>query len=107
MAGRKPLVETRECTGEAFFQLAGDAIKRHKQSLKKAARNRAARTRVKNVIKAVRVAVLEKDADKAASAFAAATSVLDKTASKGAIHWKNAARKISRLAKAVATINPA
>ena len=83
------------------------AIKRHKQSLKKAARNRAARTRVKNVVKAVRVAVMEKDADKAASAFAAATSVLDKTASKGAIHWKNAARKISRLAKAVATINPA
>lgn len=83
------------------------AIKRHKQSVKKAARNRAARTRVKNAIKAVRVAVLEKDAEKAASAFTAATSVLDKTASKGAIHWKNAARKISRLAKAVATVKPA
>lgn len=83
------------------------AIKRHKQSLKKAARNRAARTRMKNVIKAVRVAVLEKDAEKAASAFVTATSVLDKTASKGAIHWKNAARKISRLAKAVAEVKPA
>ena len=83
------------------------AVKRHKQSLKKAARNRAARTRVKNVIKAVRVAVLEKNAEKAASAFVTATSVLDKTASKGAIHWKNAARKISRLARAVATVKSA
>ena len=80
------------------------AIKRHKQSLKKAARNRAARTRVKNAIKAVRTAVLEKDAEKATSAFVAATSVLDKTATKGSIHWKNAARKVSRLARAVNSI---
>ena len=80
------------------------AIKRHKQSLKKAARNRAARTRVKNVVKAVRLAVMEKDAAKADAAFVAATSVLDKTASKGAIHWRKAARKISRLAKAVQSV---
>jgi len=80
------------------------AVKRHKQSLKKAARNRAARTRVKNVIKAVRVAVLEKNAEKAASAFVTATSVLDKTASKGAIHWKKAARKISRMQRAINAI---
>ena len=81
------------------------AIKRHKQSLKKAARNRSARTRVKNAIKAVRAAVLAKDTEKASAAFAHATSVLDKTASKGVIHWKNAARKISRLAKVVKTID--
>lgn len=77
------------------------AIKRHKQSLQRAARNRANRTRMKNAVKAVRAAVLEKDADKAQAAFTQATSVLDKTATKGAIHWKTAARKISRLAKAV------
>jgi small subunit ribosomal protein S20 len=77
------------------------AIKRHKQSLKKAARNRAARTRVKNAVKAVRTAVLEKDIQKAESAFVAATSVIDKSAGKGAIHWRKAARKISRLAKAL------
>lgn len=81
------------------------AIKRHKQSLKKAARNRANRTRVKNVVKAVRAAVLEKDTEKAQAAFVQATSVLDKTASKGSIHWRNAARKISRLAKAVKSIS--
>ena len=77
------------------------AVKRHKQSLKKAARNRAARTRVKNAVKAVRTAILEKDAGKASVALVTATSVLDKTATKGSIHWKSAARKISRLTKAV------
>lgn len=77
------------------------AIKRHKQSLQRAARNRSNRTRMKNAVKAVRAAVLEKDTEKAQAAFVQATSVLDKTATKGAIHWKTAARKISRLAKAV------
>ncbi len=77
------------------------AIKRHKQSLKKAARNRSNRTRMKNAIKSVRAAILEKDPTKAAVAMKAATSVIDKTASKGAVHWKTSARKISRLQKAV------
>lgn len=81
------------------------AVKRHKQSLKRAARNKAARTRVKNVIKAVRSAVLEKDREKASAALVTATSVLDKTASKGAIHWKTASRKISRLAKSVGELS--
>ena len=59
---------------------------------------------MKNAIKAVRTAVLEKDSEKAAAAFVKATSILDKTATKGSIHWKTAARKISRLAKAVKTV---
>ena len=79
------------------------AIKRHRQSVKRAARNRAYRTRMKNAIKAVRVAVAEKDFAQADTALLAATSILDKTASKGSIHWKTAARKVSRLHKAVAT----
>jgi len=81
------------------------AIKRHKQSLKKAERNRAVRTRVKNAVKAVRAAVLEKDFEKAQSAFVKATSILDKGASKGAIHWRKASRKISRLAKSVQSVS--
>lgn len=80
------------------------AIKRHKQSLKKAARNRAVKTRIKNAIKAVRAAVAAKDMEQAQAAFVAATSVLDKSASKGVIHWKNAARKISRLNKALVSV---
>ncbi|SBV93386.1 30S ribosomal protein S20 [uncultured delta proteobacterium] len=76
------------------------AIKRHKQSLKRAARNRAARTRIKNVVKAVRLAVLNQDRETAATALVTANSVLDKYAG-SAVHWKNASRKMSRLAKAV------
>jgi small subunit ribosomal protein S20 len=76
------------------------ALKRHKQSLKRAARNRAARTRIKNVVKAVRSAVESKNREQAVPALAAAVSVLDKYAGK-AVHWKNAARKVSRLVRAV------
>jgi small subunit ribosomal protein S20 len=76
------------------------AIKRHKQSLKRAIRNRAARTRIKNVVKAVRLAVESKDREAAASALTTANSVLDKYAGK-AVHWKNASRKMSRLAQSV------
>ncbi len=82
------------------------AIKRHKQSLNRAARNRAARTRIKNVVKAVRLAVLDKDGEAAAAALVTANSVLDKYAGK-AVHWKNAARKMSRLAKAVNSLESA
>ena len=83
------------------------ALKRHRQSLKQAARNRTVRTRVKNVIKAVRVAVLANDSEKASAALAIATSVLDKAAGKGVVHWKNAARKVSRLTKAANAIKAA
>lgn len=77
------------------------AIKRHKQSVKRNARNRAARTRAKNVVKDVRLAVQSKDKEKAEEALRSASSMLNKVAGKGVIHWKKAARKISRLAKAV------
>ena len=77
------------------------AIKRHKQSLRNAARNRTVRTRIKNVIKDVRAAIQQQDSDAAKAALVQATSVMDKAATKGVVHWKNAARKVSRLAKAV------
>ena len=77
------------------------AIKRHKQSLKRAAINRAARTRVKNAVKAVRAAVTAGDKAQASTALSAAAAVLAKAARKGSIHWKKAARKVSRLARAV------
>ena len=80
------------------------AIKRHKQSLRNQARNRAVKTRLKNVIKDVRLAVQQQDKDAAAQALRTATSLLDKASTKGVIHWKNAARKISRLARSVGSI---
>lgn len=77
------------------------ALKRHRQSLVARARNRSAKTQVKNVIKAVRAAIDQKDAAAAATALKEATAVLDSAASKKIIHWKTAARKVSRLNLAV------
>jgi small subunit ribosomal protein S20 len=77
------------------------AIKRHKQSVKRAARNRTVKTRIKNVVKSVRAAIKADDQAAATQLLSTATSSLDKAATKGVIHWKKAARKISRLAKAL------
>jgi len=76
------------------------ALKRHRQSLKRQARNRAMKTRIKNAVKAVRAAVDQKDTEAAQAAVKNATSVLDKAATKGVIHDRNAARRISRLQQA-------
>ena len=81
------------------------AIKRHKQSLKRAVRNRAVRSRVKNAIKDVRSAVQANSPELAAKALQTATSVIDSAASKGVVHWKNASRKISRLARSVGALS--
>ncbi|MBQ7739549.1 MAG: 30S ribosomal protein S20 [Desulfovibrionaceae bacterium] len=77
------------------------ALKRHRQSLEHMARNRANKTRVKNAVKAVNSALNSEDINAAHESLVKATSVLAKAASKGAIHWRKAARKTSRLARAV------
>ncbi|MDR2503545.1 MAG: 30S ribosomal protein S20 [Deltaproteobacteria bacterium] len=77
------------------------ALKRHEQSLKRAARNRSVRSRVKNAIKGVRTALQANNQELAAQALLRATSIIDRASTKGVVHWKNAARKVSRLAKAV------
>ena len=76
------------------------ALKRHRQSLKARERNRMMKTRVKNAMKAVRTAIESQDQDAVAAALKTASSVLDKAASKKVVHWRTAARKISRLSLA-------
>ena len=80
------------------------AAKRHRQNLKARERNKAVKTRIKNVTKAVQEAVDEKDSEKAATAVREAASVIDRAARKNVIHWKKAARKISRLSRTVSSI---
>jgi small subunit ribosomal protein S20 len=77
------------------------ALKRHRQSLKRNARNKAVKTRIKNAVKAVRQALAEKSAEKATAALNVASAVLDKAASKKVIHWKKAGRSIARLQAAI------
>jgi small subunit ribosomal protein S20 len=56
---------------------------------------------VKNVVKKVRTAIEHKSLEEAQAALQEAVPVIDKAASKGSIHRRTAARKISRLSKQV------
>lgn len=77
------------------------ALKRHRQSLEARARNRMVKTRVKNAVKSVRTAVEAKDKEQALALLRQANAVLDSAASKGVLHSRNAARRISRLSRSV------
>lgn len=77
------------------------AVKRHKQNLKRRTRNRIRKTRVKTHVKAVKLALLENDIDRARELLPKAMRQIHKAASKEALHKKNASRKISRLARLV------
>ncbi|MDQ3265471.1 MAG: 30S ribosomal protein S20 [Myxococcota bacterium] len=78
------------------------AEKRNRQAQKRRARNVAVRTTVKNAVKKAREAIATKDPAKAKEALVEASRTINKAASKGVLHAKNASRRISRLAKAVA-----
>ena len=80
------------------------ALKRHRQSLKARERNRMMKTRVKNATKALHAAIESKDNDAVTVALKNATSILDKAASNKVVHWRTAARKISRLTVASSKI---
>ena len=82
------------------------ALKRAGQSERRRLRNKAVQTRVKNVVKDVRLAVAQ-DAENAVEQFNAAKSAIDKAAKKGVLHQKTASRKISRLTKRVNKMTPA
>ncbi|MBI5549473.1 MAG: 30S ribosomal protein S20 [Deltaproteobacteria bacterium] len=80
------------------------AEKRHRQSLKRRARNTHWRSSVKTAVKKVRDAVAAKDPAKAKDALKAAEKTLKKAASKGAVHSRNASRHVGRLMKAVSGV---
>ena len=77
------------------------ALKRARQSETKRLRNKAIKTRVKNVVKQVRIAAADNENAQAADSLKAAKSTIDKAAKKGVIHKRTAGRKISRLSKLV------
>ena len=77
------------------------AIKRAKQSEVRRQRNRAVRTRVKSVVKEVRISLEKQSVEEAQAALQKAVPVIDRAVSRGALHHRTAARKISRLSKKV------
>lgn len=80
------------------------AIKRHKQSKKREAINKATKTRIKNVVKDMKSAIVAGDKTTAQEKMPVVASILAKAA-KRTIHWKKVARKTSRLMKAVNAMN--
>lgn len=64
-------------------------------------RNKSVRTGVKTAIKKVFAAIESGDREAAQKELAAATKKIEMAASKGVYHKNNAARKVSRISKAV------
>jgi len=77
------------------------AEKRDRQSKARRERNVAAKSAIKTKVKTVLAAVEGKSKENAINTLKATVPALDKAASKGLIHKKNASRKISRLTKKV------
>ncbi len=76
-------------------------IKRNKQNEASRQRNKAVRTALKTDAKKVRVAATDGDHQASDEAVRHAARALDKAASKGIIHKRTAARRKSRLARAI------
>lgn len=76
------------------------AMKRHRQSVKRKARNRHILSRMKTSVKEARAAIASGRKDAVSKNLSDTISILHKAASKGVIPKKRASRLSSRLAKA-------
>jgi small subunit ribosomal protein S20 len=74
------------------------ALKRARQNELRRQRNKAYRTRVKHAVKQVRAAVERGSPEQSRQSLAEAVSIIQRTAGKGVMHKRQAARRISRLA---------
>jgi len=75
------------------------AQKRHRQNLKRQARNRTIKTRVRSVTKQALDAIQGNDRDAAAGSLRELMRVLHRAASKGTLNRNAAARKIARISR--------
>lgn len=73
------------------------ALKRIKQSEKRRMANKSQKSAMKTYIKKYLVALENNDSEAATSTLKDAVKIINKTASKGVIHKKQASRRISRL----------
>lgn len=81
------------------------AIKRARQNEVRRLRNKSVKTKIKNVIKDLRLSVGETSKEETLKKLDMAKSNIDRAAQKGVIHKKTASRKISRLSKLVNSIS--
>ena len=80
------------------------AKKRIRSNANRAKTNQSRISRIRTFIKKVEVAILNGNKDDAITAFKKAEPQIQKGVSKGVMHKNTAARKISRIAKAVKNI---
>ena len=80
------------------------ALKRASQNEQRRIRNKTTKTKVKNIVKDVRLAAGKESNETVLNKLNRAQSIIDKAAKKGVIHKKTASRKISRLAGLVKSI---
>jgi small subunit ribosomal protein S20 len=83
------------------------ALKAHRKSLQRAVANVQVRSRIRTIARNVEKAVAEKNAEAARAYLNEAFSLWDKAAKSGVVHWRAAARKKSRLASRVGTLQAA
>lgn len=76
-------------------------IKRNRQNEKRQQRNKAERSALRTITKKAHAAAAGEDPDEAVARQREAARALDKATAKGVVHPKTAARRKSRLAKAV------
>ncbi|WP_077214036.1 30S ribosomal protein S20 [Bacillus dakarensis] len=81
------------------------AIKRVKTSNERNAHNATVKSTMRTAVKKVEAAVVNNDEAAAKESYLVAASKLDKAAAKGLIHKNAAARKKSRLAKKLNSLN--
>ena len=82
-------------------------IKRHRQSLKRRARNVETKSKLRSLIKTARRVIAAKDAQAVSSQLRSVDKALGKAVRNGIIRRNTASRWLSRLSRSAATINAA
>ena len=92
-------------TNQNFPKGASNAQRAHKKSVRNRIRNVAIKRRIKSVMKEILTLVKEGKKEKASEVLDnVAQSLLHKSVSKGVLHKNTAARRISRLARSIKSI---
>ncbi len=79
-------------------------IKRHRQSLKRKARNQETKSRIRTLIKKARQAIEVKDRENAARQLREVNRALSKAVSTGVVKSNTASRWLSRLMRSVSRL---
>ncbi len=83
------------------------AIKRHRQSEVRAARNKSIRNHVRRVVRELRETIERNEAATAETQLRSVMTTIDKAVTKGVLHRNNASRRIARLSEQIAALRTA